>query len=315
MNYRDFKRQVEEKFIDYLPDEMKNMKVEFLQVNKINRTLDGINIIYENDKGRLNPIIYINDMYEIYQKCGNFEKTMSLTILNLSQVAQAGLDISLDMTTAIDNIIFQVINTEQNRRILDKIPSRPFLDLSITYKWIVRIDEDGIKSVMVNNDLASLLGVTEDELFRLAEENTRRIFPPVVKKMCDCMRDLLRDFPTPVADVMMADTSMINMYVITNTGYFKGASSILYENELHVLAEKLKSDLYILPSSSEEVIAITTEVDPYEMADMVATINMTNLSLEERLSNQVYHYDRKLRKLSLATDTPNKSLEKEGEYI
>ena len=31
--------------------------------------------------------------------------------------------------------------------------------------------------------------------------------------------------------------------------------------------------------------------------------------MEERLSNQVYHYDKDLRKLSLATDTPNKRLD------
>ncbi len=32
-------------------------------------------------------------------------------------------------------------------------------------------------------------------------------------------------------------------------------------------------------------------------------------SLDERLSNQVYHYDKDLRKVTLATDTPNKRLD------
>ncbi len=31
--------------------------------------------------------------------------------------------------------------------------------------------------------------------------------------------------------------------------------------------------------------------------------------MDERLSNQVYHYDKDLRKLTLATDTPNKRLD------
>ena len=38
-------------------------------------------------------------------------------------------------------------------------------------------------------------------------------------------------------------------------------------------------------------------------------VNMQKVALEERLSNQVYHYDKDLRKLTLATDTPNKSLD------
>ena len=36
---------------------------------------------------------------------------------------------------------------------------------------------------------------------------------------------------------------------------------------------------------------------------------MQEVALEERLSNQVYHYDKDLRKLTLATDTPNKRLD------
>ena len=36
---------------------------------------------------------------------------------------------------------------------------------------------------------------------------------------------------------------------------------------------------------------------------------MQEVSLDERLSNQVYHYDKDLRKLTLATDTPNKRLD------
>ena len=36
---------------------------------------------------------------------------------------------------------------------------------------------------------------------------------------------------------------------------------------------------------------------------------MTTVSLEERLSNQVYHYDNNLRKLTMATDTPNKRID------
>lgn len=84
---------------------------------------------------------------------------------------------------------------------------------------------------------------------------------------------------------------------------------MLYENELHELAENLESDLYILPSSVHEVLAVSTELtEPEELAQMVAEVNMQKVALEERLSNQVYHYDKDLRKLTLATDTPNKRL-------
>ena len=60
------------------------------------------------------------------------------------------------------------------------------------------------------------------------------------------------------------------------------------------------------PSNSQcdEYIA-----SPEMLAQMVVEVNMQEVSLDERLSNQVYHYDKDLRKLTLATDTPNKRLD------
>ena len=106
---------------------------------------------------------------------------------------------------------------------------------------------------------------------------------------------------------MPADKSM---WVISNDRGENGAVSMLYEDKLHTLATEMESDLYILPSSVYEVIAVSTSMgDPNELAEMVAEINMDQVALEERLSNQVYHYDKDLRKLSLATDTPNRRLD------
>lgn len=100
------------------------------------------------------------------------------------------------------------------------------------------------------------------------------------------------------------------MYVITNSAGINGAASMLYENVLHALAEKLGTDLYILPSSVHEVIAVSAELEePNELAQIVAEINMSQVELADRLSNQVYHYDKDLRKITLATDTPNKRLD------
>lgn len=57
-------------------------------------------------------------------------------------------------------------------------------------------------------------------------------------------------------------------------------------------------------------IAVSSDMGSPEMlAQMVVEVNMQEVSLDERLSNQVYHYDKDLRKLTLATDTPNKRLD------
>ena len=78
---------------------------------------------------------------------------------------------------------------------------------------------------------------------------------------------------------------------------------MLYEENLYNLSQQLDSDLYILPSSTHEVIAISDKFgDANELADMVYEINMDQVDLSDRLSNQVYHYDKEARTLRLATN-------------
>ena len=117
--------------------------------------------------------------------------------------------------------------------------------------------------------------------------------------------------PAEMADSMMSEMPQEQpMWVISNDRGINGAVSMLYEDKLYALAQQSGTDLYILPSSTHEVIALPASMEsPEKLAQMVYDINMSQVALGERLSNQVYYYDKDLRKLSLATDTPNKRLD------
>lgn len=223
------------------------------------------------------------------------------------------VDVDSIMRDANEKIVFQLINTEQNKTFLEQVPHREFQDLSIVYKVIISADKDAVQSSKITNEFAKRLGMSEEQLFKCAAENTRRLFPPVVRSMNDIMREMFaRDgMPQEIAEMMIAEIPPEQtMWVISNEKGINGAASMLYENELHELAESLESDLYILPSSVHEVIAVSSDMGSPEMlAQMVVEVNMQEVSLDERLSNQVYHYDKDLRKLTLATDTPNKRLD------
>lgn len=161
---------------------------------------------------------------------------------------------------------------------------------------------DNFKGIKVTNSLAERLGMNEEQLFKYAAENTRRILPPRIRNMNDVMKEMfLSDgMPEEIAEMMIREVPPEQtLWIISNNRGIDGAVSMLYENELHELAENLESDLYILPSSVHEVLAVSTELtEPEELAQMVAEVNMQKVALEERLSNQVYHYDKDLRKTS-----------------
>ena len=213
----------------------------------------------------------------------------------------------------MEKIVFQLINTEQNKDMLAHVPHREWKDLSIIYRLVTNVDKDGIESAVVRDGLAEKLGLTEEQLFKHAVENTRNIFPPTVRSMNDVMKEIFMadGMPMEAVEMILGEVPADRMmYVISNDRGINGAISMLYEDQLHTLAEQLGTDLYILPSSIHETIAVSADMgDPEELAQMVSEINMDQVSLQERLSNQVYHYDKDLRKLSLATDTPNKRID------
>ena len=314
MNYEIFKEVVAEKFKSYLPERYQNMELRVESVKKVNRVMDCITLIDHSAEKNISPSIYINNMYDHYVNTENLQKVLQDAAESMDkaflEAPKAGI---LDMDNARDNIVFQVVNTMQNEDMLRDMPHRDYQDLSIIYRWVVAVDERGIQSTIVRDNLAKQLGMTEADLFKCAVENTRRIFPPVVKSMNDVMKEMMMSdgMPPEIADMVIEEMPADRtMWIISNDRGVNGAGSMLYEDVLHKLAMQLETDLYLLPSSVHECIAVSVDMgDPYELAEMVNEINMSQVALEERLSNQVYHYDKDARRLTLATDTPNKRLD------
>jgi len=316
MNYELFKEVVAEKFMSFMPTGFHEFVLDVHAVTKVNQTMDALNIIPAGDnEWKVSPTLYINQMYKHYQDCGDMQEVFLKAAESMVQGFMHAPDQKsvVDFENTRNNIVMVLVNTEQNKDLLDHVPSRQFQDLSIIYRWVVDQSSDGISSTIINDSLAERIGMTEEALYQLAVENTKQIFPPTVKSMNEVIRDMFAKdgMPEDMVDMMFGEmTDDRAMYVISNDRGINGAASMLYENELHQLAERLGTDLYIMPSSVHEVIAVSTNMgDPNSLAQMVNEINMDQVSLEERLSNQVYHYDKDLRKLSMATDTPCKRLD------
>lgn len=314
MNYEIFKEVVAEKFMEYMPEQYQGMRLRVEPVNKVNKVLDGITLVGSGAGRSVSPTLYINHMYEHYLETENLQEVLQSAARRMDMAFKEMPEVGdVNLESAKDNIVFQVINTLQNEDMLRDMPHREFQDLSIIYRWVVKVDENGIQSSAIRNNLAEQLGMNEEQLFKCAVENTRRIFSPTVKSMNDVIREMFISdgMPAEVADMIIGEMPEDKMmWVISNDRGINGAGSMLYEDNLHKLAMKLETDLYILPSSVHECIAVSTNVgDPYELAEMVSEINIGQVALEDRLSNQVYHYDKDARRLTLATDTPNKRLD------
>lgn len=322
MNYEIFKKVVEEKFLDYLPEEYQNRKIVVSPVEKVNCSLDGLVVMDTKEGMHFSPTIYINYMYSDYQDTEDLEQVLKHWAHSFDEWSKQKLPFDVqallsDECYVREHVVFQFINAEENQELLMDMPHREYLDLAIVYRFIVDIGENGITSVMIRNTVATMFGLTETQLFQFAAENTRRMFPPVVKSMQTVIKDLLYnsglDLDSEDVEIMEDFLESISqeeqLYVIGNPRNTNGAISILYEDVLYHLAQKVDSDLYIMPSSVHECIATSSKNGTVEtFASMVESVNMSDVPLTDRLSNQVYYYDRNLRKTSLATDTTSKLL-------
>jgi hypothetical protein len=315
MDFNMFQEVVKDNILNSLPSEYKEASVSVHAVPKVNRTLHALTVMLP-DRNKA-PNIYLEEMYEHYQQNEDIQTTLAEVA---DAVVEATKEMSkvnpvLDADKIQDNVVLCLVNSKQNEELLKEVPNRSFQDLSVIYRWVVNMDRDGMQSMIITNDFAAARGFTEEELFQYAVENTKRICPPRVKSMQEVMADLAVEdgMPQELLESMGVFDEIPpekNLWVITNEMGINGAASMLYEENLHKLAEQIGTDLYLLPSSIHETIAVSVEMGaPEYLAQMVHDVNMTAVTLDERLSNNVYHYDKDLRKLELATDVPEKGLD------
>lgn len=315
MNYEEFKTIVKQEFMSYLPEEYQHLKMDIRPVEKVNTVKDGMSFLDMNKKSNLSPTVYVEDMYKSYQETEDYRKVFEDVAAVVGKVLKDPIvtEEKLDFRNVKDNIVFQLINTEQNKGLLNSLPHREFHDLSIIYRWVIGSEENGLQSIVIKNDLMKKMGLNEEQMFKLAVVNYKRLLTPTICSMDDLVREAYKEegMPEELAEIMLPKrTADEMMWLISNNIRINGACSMLYDDVLQEIAEKVDSDLYVLPSSVHETIAVSVNMgNPYELAQMVNEVNMSQVLLDERLSNQVYHYDKELHKLTMATNIPMKRLD------
>ena len=250
----------------------------------------------------ISPTIYLNFYFKQYQKGRSLEEIYHDILSVYKENKPSGnIDISFftDYEQVKKRIVFKLINYEQNRQLLEKIPHIRLLDLAIIFNCLVEADATGNATILIYNNHLSLWNVTRDDLYQLAMKNTPKLLTYELRDMSDVLIELMAGVPCNSMNEELE--YMVPMYVLSNKSKLNGSGCILYHNLLHNLCEKLECDLYILPSSIHEVILLPAyDHDSYdELTSMVKEVNSTQLSREEVLSDHVYYYSRETGQISM----------------
>ena len=304
LDFESFQQYVKDNIKDFLPSEFAHAEVNLQTVNKNNgKQLHGITI--RTGENPVCPNIYLDQFYENYKEQGMdidvvMERVAQLELehMNPSEDFSSIAEKFKDVEFIKSHVVVAIVNAEKNVEMLQNTPHKLTEDLAIIYKVYLGGGSDGIGTITIKDEHMKQWDISLDELHACAMENSKTIMPAKVQDMGSVLAEMMGGMPEDMMP-MVAEDKM--MYVISNEQKVNGAASIIYSDALEKLSEKLGTDLYILPSSIHETIAISANFGtPEELAQMVREVNATQVSQEEQLSDHVYKYDAKTKTLSLA---------------
>lgn len=186
------------------------------------------------------------------------------------------------------SLFVKLVNTERNESLVEQSISKEFLDLSAVVRVVLKMDKEGMASMALSKGDAEILGMTEEEIYAAALANTLRLFPPK-------LMNLGRYVEMSIGAELPLGEDEVTTYILTNQKEVDGAIYFMSPEVVGAIAEALEDDLYILPSSVNEVLLVRAseledEVD--ELKEMVRDANETVVAEKDILSYNVYHYDK-----------------------
>jgi hypothetical protein len=301
LDYESFKKKVLKEFLSYLPERYSDCTLEIRRVPKINHCLTGVVIRPKETKGSFcSPTFYMERMYEQYKNCGSFEQVMSDQAVYLEESLKMLPEdvMKYDFESMKSRIIFQVVNTEHNREMIAQCPHRNIMDLTVVYRVVLSVDEDGVSGYLITNDIARLENKTEEELYELAMKNTKKIFPFKSERIEQTMSRLMKKWGASDESIETSfkDTDKIpkkeRVYVISNKYEFFGANALLYKDVIGKVVKSIGTDCYVLPSSVHDLVVLSTDVfsETDKLADLVRETNNEHVRVSDRLSDSIYLY-------------------------
>lgn len=179
------------------------------------------------------------------------------------------------------NFRVKLMPIKGNEEKLANRPHRKFEDIAMVYQIMVDMDEKNYASIQITNVLLDIWGLTEKELFEDAILESYRNSSAYI---------------LPIGQMIGIDPKedKLNTFV-ASSGEINGAWIMFCPGMMKVYAKQLGANgYYILPSSIHEMLLMPAEYGDYDAGDlqrMVAEINATEVSPEDRLTDSIYYYE------------------------
>ena len=292
MKFEEFCNDIVENIYGYLQD----YDIDSVRVDKVVKNngveCTGVIILLKNEF--VAPNIYLDYYYMLYKQGKNLDDILIMISREYVKARETmeKVDFNVDFDNALDKTIIKLVNYEKNKDKLVDCPYIRFLDLAITFRFIVKLDEYGMASAIISNKELLKWNMTQESLYEIALENTKRLFPAKIS----CMDELLSN----IEEICPNEEDRKKLHVLTNTEGINGATCLVYDDVIKNFAIKENKSVFILPSSIHEVILLCCEdAEKESLMKLVKEVNKFIVSEIDYLSDNVYFYDLESDKITI----------------
>lgn len=195
-----------------------------------------------------------------------------------------------------DYLFINVINADTHKQELENMPHTIIGDLAIIYRVMIQTTDERFCSAKVTNQMMDEYGIDVATLHKDALVSSPKIMIPKYIPI----ETFLLGVPENVA-YREKDKQLI---IVSNEHNTDGAASMFYPNLLNEIASKLDRDLYIIPSSTDEVLVLSDSpnLNHEHVKNTLHYVNNTIVDKNQKLSDTIYHYSKEERVLEKAED-------------
>ncbi len=309
MNVEDFAGYLSEEAYKKLADVLGISTIEVKAVEKNNGQI--FNAVMPLKAGsRVSPTIYIDDLYKAYEGGKTIEKCVEELCGAIKEHICDGehfdkvIEDFYNYDIIKDNLQICAVNTKMNEKLLETVPHVDVHDVSLVFRYVVNeSDVAGTSSILVKNEHMDKWGVDSEIIFEDAKSSMDKNFHTSVRPLFQVIAEMSNN---PELAVEMENDLDPVMYVITNEKLSYGAAEVFYKPEILAPLALSEGDLYIIPSSVHELIAVGVDAIEYDaLKGLINEVNKAEVSPEEVLSDHPYYYSAKERTLSIEAPSKN----------
>ena len=331
MNRKEFNQELQRRVQEQLGEGYNVSLTKSLKENDVNMPVISIE---GGNKNRAQMYDYEN-YFQHYEEGMLLEEIVNMVI---QKYKKQRIELPFDVKVFADyervkrNIFPRLINPKFSKKYLADKVYREWLDLGVSYYFSFdladNLGEYGCNSRgKIEGRVAILKGhieaweISEEELHKQAMENQQRVLSPNVQDMYDVIlqntielieeregvlssgRLTSEQLNFIVATLYLSQYTRGQSFMLNNPEYYNyGAVQMYASNAIAEFAELVEGNVIIIPSSIDEVLLMKeNESSPIEeVAKTVREVNETKVEPRMWLSNSVYRYNYKKKKIEVA---------------